>query len=480
MCHLGVIIGPVSPVDWQPWHTAAFLDAQRRRRPILLLLETAWAPACAAAHETVFARPDVQQAVADTVVAVRVDADRRPDIADRYGLGHWPTVLVLTPEGRVVTGGCQLDDDFASRLRRVASAFATHDHTWRSGAAAAGPPDDGAAPTCVTPIDEAEALAGVATAVWEARDAESGAWIVDGRPCPACTLFGLAHAEVVDDDAWRDGVAATIALQVEALVIDADPRELTWPRGAHPRLDHQAAWITTMARAVQLTGRDDWASTLDRAVRLAAATFRRDDDAWRPWVGATDVVLVDASALACRALLAAADALDRPDHAREAVDALERLAPTAYARGAGVSHVLERDRPRGPMLLDDAMLLGHALLDAQAWRADAVYRDLAEELLRSSCARLRTPHGALTDRVAALAGGGRIGRLADHWLPLAGNALAARLLARLWPDDTERVAEARGLLRAVTAAAIDAGPFGAGVGLAWHALGPAGRVIAAW
>ena len=123
----------MSPVAWQPWHTAAFLDAQRRRRPILLLLDTAWAPACAAAHESVFARPDVQQAIADTVVAVRVDADRRPDIADRYGLGQWPSVLVLTPEGLVVTGGCQLDDEFASRLRRAAAAFSTHDHIWRRG-----------------------------------------------------------------------------------------------------------------------------------------------------------------------------------------------------------------------------------------------------------------------------------------------------------------------------------------------------------
>ena len=73
-----------------------------------------------------------------------------------------------------------------------------------------------------------------------------------------------------------------------------------------------------------------------------------------------------------------------------------------------------------------------------------------------------------------------VGRLADPWLPLAGNAWAARLLARLWPGDPEHDEAARTLLRAVTAAAAGAGPFGAGVGLAWHALGPAGRVVAAW
>lgn len=465
----------MSPVDWQPWQTAAFLDAQRRRRPILLLLETAWAPACAAAHASVFARPDVQQAVADTVVAVRVDADRRPDIANRYGLGHWPSVLVLTPEGLVVTGGSQLDDGFAPRLRRAATAFATHDHSWRRGAPASHDPSLRPAP-----VDDAEALAQVAAAVWESRDRESGAWLVDGHPCPACTLFGLAHAQVTSDDAWWSAVEATMALQVGNRGSEDGEEASAGSRDGHPRLDHRALSISTIARAVQLTRRDDWAAALDLAVRGAVDTFRCDDGAWRPWVGAGDLVLVDASALACRALLAAADALELPDRARDAIDGLERLAPAAYARGAGVSHVLEHDRPRGPMLLDDAMALAHALLDAQAWRSDAAYRDLAEELLRSSSARLATPTGALTNRVAALAGGGRVGRLANPWLPLAGNAGAARLLARLWPGDAGHDAEARGMLRAVTAAAADAGPFGAGVGLAWHALGPAGRVVSAW
>ena len=124
----------MAPIDWRPWHTAAFLEAQRRRRPVLLLLETAWAPACARLHAEVFARPDVAAAVAETTVAVRVDADRRPDIADRYGLGHWPSLLVLTPEGHVLTGGTDLDDALALRIRAAARAFADARRTLDDGA----------------------------------------------------------------------------------------------------------------------------------------------------------------------------------------------------------------------------------------------------------------------------------------------------------------------------------------------------------
>jgi hypothetical protein len=179
-------------------------------------------------------------------------------------------------------------------------------------------------------------------------------------------------------------------------------------------------------------------------------------------------------------LLGAATALDRVDLAQDAIDSLEVLAPVAYARASGVAHVLEDGLARGPMLLDDAMLLAHALLDAEAWRADGVYRDLAEEIARTTMARLQDRSGALGDRVAALAGAGQVGRLADAHHPLTGNAEAARLLRRLFGDDPVWCAHARQILRAVTSDAALAGPFGAPVGLAWHACGEAGSVTAAW
>lgn len=64
----------MSAVDWQPWRTAAFLDAQRHRRPVPLLLEVAWATACREAHVRVFRQPDVAAAISEATVPVRVDA----------------------------------------------------------------------------------------------------------------------------------------------------------------------------------------------------------------------------------------------------------------------------------------------------------------------------------------------------------------------------------------------------------------------
>jgi uncharacterized protein YyaL (SSP411 family) len=281
-------------------------------------------------------------------------------------------------------------------------------------------------------------------------------------------LFAFAHAAATGDTRWLDAAVDTL----DALE-DLTAARLT-------RLEDHAEWIGALARAYQIAGGARRLAACESLVASLESTFRRRDGHWRPWRGDPSLVLVDASARACRALLAAAGVAQRPELALSAIDALEVLAPVAYARAAGVAHVIEDGRARGPMLLDDAMLLAHALLDADAWRDDQVYRDLADELLQTTLARLQRPGGALDDRIATLAGAGRVGRLADSHHPLVGNAAAACLLRRLHPDDAEASGRARRILCAVTRRAMEAGAFGAPVARAWHALRPAGLAAAVW
>src|SRR5262249_12845274 len=73
-------------IDWLSWRTEALQRGDASGRPVLLSLVTGWAGACAE-MEAVFADPAVIAAVTAHAVPVRVDADLRPDIADRYGLG---------------------------------------------------------------------------------------------------------------------------------------------------------------------------------------------------------------------------------------------------------------------------------------------------------------------------------------------------------------------------------------------------------
>lgn len=455
-------------IDWQRWQTAAFLDAQRRRQPVLLLLEVAWAPACLEAHQRIFARPDVVHAVREWTVPVRVDADWRPDIADRYGLGHWPSLLLLTPEGDVLTGGTRLDDGLAARLGAVGAAYR---------ARGAAPPADAPEPRLDAPDDLDDWRAIAADELWQARDRRLGAFLEDDVPSAGATLAALARAAVTAASGWAEAADATIAA-LDDIVALATPG-LAGRHGGPLRLEAVADWVRVLSRAVHLVPDAGWAAVLDPLAGLLRREFLREDLQWRPWAGARDLVLVDSAARACRALLAFAGTREQPDDARIAIESLEALVLPSYVRGSGVAHVLHHGTSRGPTLLDDAMHLAHALLDAEAWRGDGVYRDLADELRQTTRVRLQDGSGALQDRRAALAGGGQVGRLADPLHPLTGNALAA-LLERRLGDDAASLPDAVALLRAVGPTTRGAGVFAAPVVLAWEALAPAGDVVAAW
>ena len=112
-------------IDWREWEAAAFAQAAREEKPILLALVAPWCEHCAAMDRTTYRQPDVVRLVDDRFVAIRVDTDRRPDINERYNLGGWPTTAFLTPEGRVFGGGTFIDAQrMVGVLTEVAQAFA--------------------------------------------------------------------------------------------------------------------------------------------------------------------------------------------------------------------------------------------------------------------------------------------------------------------------------------------------------------------
>src|SRR3954447_17061538 len=111
-------------IEWRPWGADAFAQAARDRKPVLLSMTAAWCRACQEMDRTTYADAAVAAIVGDRFVAVRVDADRRPDINERYNLGGWPTTAFLTPRGDIMTGGTFVPvDRMAGVLERVATEY---------------------------------------------------------------------------------------------------------------------------------------------------------------------------------------------------------------------------------------------------------------------------------------------------------------------------------------------------------------------
>jgi len=91
-------------IEWSEWSKEAFEEAKKQEKLVLLDIHGTWCHWCHVADKTSFADKDVIKLVNEKFVAIKVDLDKRPDINERYNMGGWPTIAILTPEGDIVTG----------------------------------------------------------------------------------------------------------------------------------------------------------------------------------------------------------------------------------------------------------------------------------------------------------------------------------------------------------------------------------------
>jgi uncharacterized protein YyaL (SSP411 family) len=96
-----------NPVDWWPWSEEAFAEARRRDVPVLLSVGYAACHWCHVMAHQSFEDPSVAAVLNDSVVAIKVDREERPDIDAVYmaatqamtGQGGWPMTVFMTPDG---------------------------------------------------------------------------------------------------------------------------------------------------------------------------------------------------------------------------------------------------------------------------------------------------------------------------------------------------------------------------------------------
>jgi uncharacterized protein YyaL (SSP411 family) len=87
------------PIAWQPWSDEAFARARREHKFVLLDLEAVWCHWCHVMDATTYRDPRVQALLASRYVALRVDQDSRPDLANRYEDYGWPATVIYAADG---------------------------------------------------------------------------------------------------------------------------------------------------------------------------------------------------------------------------------------------------------------------------------------------------------------------------------------------------------------------------------------------
>lgn len=449
-------------VRWLPWHRNTFLRARAEGKPILLSVVAPWSRACVEMDRVSYADGTTATIINERVIAVRVDADYRPDIADRYDLGGLPTTAFLTPDGRILGGGTFVP---AERLRAavekvVASA------SWLD---AALPPEDGRhgeasdealVDMVFSTFDEEHAGFGGApkfpltAPVRLAIDLHAETGDASMRQCAANTLDAMGWGPLYDE-----GGGGFFRCATEEDWSEPQPEKL---------LTTNAALVDLYVYAAGQLGQERFLARAADVIQYINRALAAPNRAWRVSEHAEVArQFSDGNAITASAMLRAAAALGDDQLGKRAIEALERVLLASYKPGQGVAHSAAGVRG----LLADQVAMAAANLDAWEATGNVVYRMMAEELAHYA---LRTmwdaEHGGLFDRAAEALPDEPVGSTLK---PFVLNCEAAVVLNRIAEatNDAAFAERARQTLDAMSGRAAESGPLAAHYLIARRALG---------
>jgi len=474
----------MADIHWLPWSAVPFARARASRRPVLLSIVTGWSLACRAMDETSYADPAVVALVNERFIPVRVDADRRPDISERYSLGGWPTTAFLTADGTLVGGGTFVPRErFAPVLSRAADTVAARGDTLAVEARrAASPLPPAMVPEMAASDDE------IYRAVLATFDQVHGGF--GGAPkfplvgpirlmlqrqqdqpdeaalhAATLSLDAIGWSGLYDDvaggfhrcasdDGWREPQREKL-LEVNAGLIDVYV-EAAHQLGVQRYADRARDALTYVQNWLADPVDGGWAGfELARSTREletpGAITPQVDRTLFSGWNG----TMISTA-------LHLAHAFEDDVLGRFALTALERVLALCYRPGQGVSRCAEVRGPSG-IFLDDQFAVAAACLDAHDATGNIVYEMMAQELALHAMRALWSPDGGgFLDRIAG-EGAEAIGRLADPLVPFVANCDAAAVLHRLalTTSKPEFAGTADAVLAAMAPRAIGHGPAAA-------------------
>lgn len=465
-------MGPIrvlsTSVAWLPWSAAAFGRARDERRPVLLSIAAAWSEGCADMDRASYADPTIATFINEHFVPVRVDADERPDVAERYGLGGWPTTAFLDADGAILAGGTHVAAErMMSVLEQVAAAFAVRDPL-----SAVRPPLSGSSDG--SPLPRAEAIVTpdrVSANVFASFDpAHGGFGTAPKFPLVAPLQLALGLWSDTGDPQYREIVVTSLdAMGWGGLYDEADGGFFHYADAAdwtHPRkeklLETNAALIRLYLAAGDRLGIVRFTARAADALRYVQTQLVEPvDGGWyASHAHAGRVQLVDSAAAMASAALDAASAFDDEGLRQFALTSLERVLLSGYRPGNGAAHVFD-GQPRIRGLLADQAGMVAANLDAFETTGNVVYEMMAEELGAYALRVLwDDQHGGFFDSVADPEA---IGLMRVRLKPFTINCDFSRALARLARSSGDATFDTRAqeTLAAMAPLALEQGPLGA-------------------
>ena len=435
-----VLLQAQAPViHWRPWSPAAFEEARKAGKPVLVDAVATWCHWCHVMDAKTYSDPEVAKLLDSKFIPIRVDIDQHPDAAELYADIGWPGTALYAPDGHTLgrERGFIEPGDFKLLLRRALEGKGDLD-----------------APEQLSSTTAPDPLAVSVKALDSHFDESYGGW--GSQKYPIAMDF-----EESLDRAWRGDSGA----RFRALYTLGQQRRITdpvWgglfqysagPDWHEPHFERltvlQAGYLRNLAEAYRATGDEDFLEDAKRDLRFVrrfmahpdggfSATMDADahgldghvyqalDDAGRlkaglPRVDARRYAQVQGLMIAALAELSGV--MDDPALLPEA-RAAEAWTQAHLAEAGAYRHA---EGQEGCFLADQAGML-QGLIALHEATGESAYLDRAVALAEKVDKDFRDASGLYRARAASQSD---LGAFAEVRLPFDDNASFARSLLRL-------------------------------------------------
>ncbi|MBI4017567.1 MAG: thioredoxin domain-containing protein [Candidatus Aenigmarchaeota archaeon] len=381
-------------VNWFDWGSDAFERARAENKLVLLDITASWCHWCHVMDSTTYADATVASILNERFVAVRVDTDRRPEVNARYNMGGWPSTVVLTPEGNVITGATYIaPSEMTEMLQKVDTLYKTDKGSLLQ---------DSQTPTeFKMPTGKAGSHLIELYRSWleELYDNQHGGF---GRSSkfPQTNLYGLLFALASEGKGWKDRVVLTLQRMAGGALFDrieggffryATQRDWSEPHYEKMLYDN-ARLLSIYARAYVTLGDSLFRKVAEKTADYMTSVlydskeryFHGSQDANETYYnlpaaersknkapGTDKMLYTNWNAHAVSAILRASGVLKKDEYKTIALGVLDRLMERCFD-GERVYHSYPHDNTT-PSTLQDAVALLGALLDAYQYTLDSTY-----------------------------------------------------------------------------------------------------------
>ena len=111
-------------IAWQPSYEMAWATAYRTKKPLMIDFYTDWCGACKVLDADTYTNSKVIRE-SDKFISVKINAEKRTDIAQQFGIRAYPTIVWLDNRAQLLhkIEGALPPDDFISEMQTARSKF---------------------------------------------------------------------------------------------------------------------------------------------------------------------------------------------------------------------------------------------------------------------------------------------------------------------------------------------------------------------